>query len=37
MLHKDIEDRLFGDANPNNYNKPMTLTDMKAKCNSLYI
>lgn len=32
MLYKDIEDRLYGEANPNNYNKPMTFTDMKAKC-----
>ena len=32
MLYKDIEDRLYGETNPNNYNKPMTMTDMKAKC-----
>ena len=36
MLYKDIEDRLYGEANPNAYNKPMTLTDMKAKCKRMH-
>lgn len=37
MLYKDIEDRLYGETNPNNYNKPMTMTDMKAKCKEFII
>jgi hypothetical protein len=32
MLYKDIDDRFNGEAGPQNYNKPTTLTDMKAKC-----
>lgn len=34
MLFKDIQDRFYGESNPSSYQKPMTLTDMKAKCNS---
>lgn len=32
LLLADIQDRFYGDNNPNQISQPMTLTDMKQKC-----
>lgn len=35
LLFRDVQDRLYSDKNPNSYQKPMTLTDMKTQCKSI--